>query len=180
MAISDAKIDGYAAALYEVAHAERVVERVEDELFRFSRAMDASPDLRSELTDPASSTDRKDQVIRELLAERAHPVTLRLLSMVVDAGLARELTRIVDAFVEEATASGQAAVAEVRVATPLDEAQRQRLASALSSARGRAVDVKVIVDPSVLGGVVTTIGDEVIDGSVRRRLEQLRDAMSGS
>ncbi|HVF76937.1 MAG TPA: ATP synthase F1 subunit delta [Solirubrobacteraceae bacterium] len=180
MPASDTQVDGYAAALYEVAHAEGVVERVQDEFFRFSRAVDASPDLRSALTDPASSAERKESVIRELLADRVHPVTLRLLNLVIEAGLGRELTRVADAFVEEVTASGEAAVAEVRVATPLDEAQRQRLAQALTDAKGRPVDVKVIVDPTVLGGVVTTIGDEVIDGSVRRRLEQLRAAMSGS
>jgi len=68
-------------------------------------------------------------------------------------------------------------VAEVRAAIELTEDQRARLAEALSSATGGAVEVKVIVDPSVLGGVVTQIGDTVIDGSVRHRLNQLRETI---
>ncbi|HEX8002642.1 MAG TPA: ATP synthase F1 subunit delta [Mycobacteriales bacterium] len=173
------QIDGYATALFEVARSEDVLGRVADELFRFSRAVEASPDLRSALTDPASAEGTKKHILDDLLGGKVHPVTSRLLNLVVDAGLARDLSRLADAFNAKASAAGQATIAEVRVAAPLDDDQRGRLAEALSRAKGRAVDVKVIVDPSVMGGVVTTIGDEVIDGSVRRRLEQLRDSLAG-
>ncbi len=177
--MADTQIDGYASALFEVARAEDVLARVGDELFRFSRAVDSSPDLRSALTDPASPAEAKASIVQQLLEGRAHPVTERLVNLVVDAGLVRDLTRIVDAFTAKASASGQAAVAEVRVAAPISEEQRTRLAEALTRSKGRPVDVKVIVDPAVIGGVVTTIGDEVIDGSVRRRLEQLRASLAG-
>jgi F-type H+-transporting ATPase subunit delta len=177
--MSDAQIEGYAGAMFEVARGEGVLERVGDELFRFSRAVDASSDLRSALTDPASPAEAKAAVVERLLADRAHPVTVRLVNLVVEAGLVRDLTRVVDAFTAKASASGQAAVAEVRVASPISEEQRNRLVEALTRSKGRPVDVKVIVDPSVIGGVVTTIGDEVIDGSVRRRLEQLRASLAG-
>ena len=177
--MSDTQVDGYAAAMFEVARAEDVLGRVGDELFRFSRAVDAAPELRSALTDPGSSGEAKTRIVEELLAGRAHPVTARLVNLVVDGGLARDLSRIVDSFVRRASAAGEASVAEVRVAAPISEEQRLRLAEALTRSKGRPVDVKVIVDPAVLGGVVTTIGDEVIDGSVRRRLEQLRASLAG-
>lgn len=173
------QIDGYAAALFEVARSEDVLGRVGDELFRFSRAVEASPDLRSALTDPGQAEGAKKHILDDLLGGKVHPVTSRLLNLVVDAGLSRDLSRLADAFNAKASAAGQATIAEVRVAAPLDDDQRWRLAEALSRAKGRSVDVKVIVDPSVMGGVVTTIGDEVIDGSVRRRLEQLRDSLAG-
>jgi F-type H+-transporting ATPase subunit delta len=73
-------------------------------------------------------------------------------------------------------AEQQKAVAEVRSAIELTPDQRERLAAAISSATGKQVEVKVVVDPSVLGGIVTTVGDTVIDGSVRSRLEQLKQA----
>lgn len=177
--MSDTQVEGYATAMFEVARAEDVLGRAGDELFRFSRAVDAAPDLRSALTDPGSPPEAKARIVEQLLGGKAHPVTVRLVDLVVEAGLARELTRIVDTFTAKASASGQAAVAEVRVAAPISEEQRTRLAEALSRSKGRPVDVKVIVDPAVIGGVVTTIGDEVIDGSVRRRLEQLRASLAG-
>ena len=70
-------------------------------------------------------------------------------------------------------------MAEVRVAAPLTEEQSRRLAAALSSLKGRTVRLNVAVDPAVLGGVMVTIGDEVIDGTVASRLEQARRAVLG-
>jgi F-type H+-transporting ATPase subunit delta len=68
-------------------------------------------------------------------------------------------------------------VAEVRSAVPLTADQRDRLAKALEDATGKQVEVKVVVDPSVLGGIVAQVGDTVIDGSVRHRLDQLKNAL---
>jgi len=65
----------------------------------------------------------------------------------------------------------------VRSAVSLDEKQRDGLAAALSKATGKNVEVKVVVDPSVIGGVVAKVGDTVIDGSVKRRLDQLKEQM---
>jgi len=175
--MSDKQIEGYARALFEIAQAEDVADRVSDELFRFARTVDGSSDLRSALTDPGQIAEAKSRIVAELLDSKAHPVTVRLVSLLVETGRARDLGRIVDRFIATASEHGQAAVAEVRVAAPISEEQRNRLAEVLSASKGRPVDVKVIVDPSVLGGVVTTIGDEVIDGSVKRRLDQLRASL---
>jgi F-type H+-transporting ATPase subunit delta len=87
------------------------------------------------------------------------------------------LPEIVDTVVALGAASREKAVAEVRSAIPLDEAQTARLAEALGRATGKTVEVKVVVDPTVQGGLVAQIDDTVIDGSVRRRLEQLRAAL---
>ena len=65
----------------------------------------------------------------------------------------------------------------MRSAVALSDDQRSRLAAALASKLGTEVDVKVIQDPSVVGGLITTVGDTVIDGSVRTRLNRLREAL---
>ena len=70
------------------------------------------------------------------------------------------------------------AVAEVRTAVELTDDQRERLRKALGEATGREVELKVIVDESVVGGVVARVGDQVIDGSIRRRLELARERLS--
>ena len=83
----------------------------------------------------------------------------------------------VDAFVQQAAAARDHVVAEVRTAVPLDDERRQRLAAALSTATKKRVEVKVIVDDSVVGGLVAKVGDQVIDGSVRSRLQELRETL---
>ena len=65
----------------------------------------------------------------------------------------------------------------MRSAIPLTDDQRQRLAEALSKATGKRVSVKVVVDPGVLGGIVAQVGDTVIDGTVRHRLEVLKESL---
>jgi F-type H+-transporting ATPase subunit delta len=173
----DARIDAYADALFEVARAEGALGRVEDELFSVARTIETNDQLRDTLTDQAIPIERRQAVVESLLGGRASTTTTALVSFVLGAGRARDLPKIIDRLVEKAAESRSEAVAEVRTAVPLDDDQRQRLAAALSTHTGKKVSLKVIVDPSVLGGVVAQIGDTVIDGSVRRRLEQLKESL---
>ncbi len=168
------RIEGYADAMFSVAEAEGAMSAVEEELFRFSRALQGNDELRSTLTDQRIPAARRQQVVEDLLGERAHPLTTALVSFVVGAGRARDLPAIVDRLVARAATERNREVAEVRSAVPLDDDQRERLATALGNATGKQLEVRVIIDESILGGIVAQIGDTVIDGSVRRRLEQLR------
>ena len=76
-----------------------------------------------------------------------------------------------------ASAEREHALAEVRTAVDLTAEQRDAWPQALSHATGRKVDVKVVVDPSVIGGVVARVGDEVFDGSIASRLEDAKQAL---
>jgi len=171
------RIEAYADAMFEVARAEGILSEVEDELFRFARAFDGSDELREALTDPHIPSSRRQQIVEDLLGPRATHVTTALVSMVVGAGRARELPTIIDSLVRKSAEAQEKAVAEVRSAIELTDDQRARLAAAIQKATGKAVEVKVVIDPSVLGGLVATVGDTVIDGSVRSRVEQLKNSL---
>lgn len=168
------RVAAYANALLEVARAEGHLAEVEDELFRFARTLEASDDLRMALTDPALPVERRVAVIEDLLGAKALQTSVALVMFLVSAGRVGELPAIVDRFVELAAAERRRAVAEVRSAIPLSGDQVERLRIALNHATGKDVEVKVVVDKSVLGGLVATVGDIVIDGSVRHRLEQMK------
>jgi F-type H+-transporting ATPase subunit delta len=98
-----------------------------------------------------------------------------LASLVVAAGRGSDLPAIIDLFVKKSTEGREHEVAEVRSAIELDAGQQERLAIAIGRAVGKKVEVKVVVDPKVLGGLVARVGDTVIDGTVRHRLEQLKE-----
>jgi F-type H+-transporting ATPase subunit delta len=170
------RVAAYADGLLAVAKGEDAIGRVEDELFKVARTFEANDELRSTLTDPAIPVERRAGVVEELLGPRANRLTTAMVVFVVTAGRAHDLPAIVDAFVARAAELRAEAVAEVRSAYPLDAGQQARLAEALGKATNKKVTVKVIVDPSVLGGIVARVGDTVIDGSVRSRLDQLRQA----
>ena len=173
----DELIGGYAQALFAVARAEGVLPKVEDELYAFGKALEQHTDLRESLTDEALPAENKKAVVRDLLGKKANPLTVSLLGFVIDAGHAREITKIVEELARMASRERDHVLAEVRTAVDLSKDQRERLAAALSRATGRTVDVKVVVDPSVIGGVVARVGDEVFDGSIASRLEDAKQAL---
>ena len=175
--MSDARIQGYARALFEIARAEGTLDEVEDELFRFARSYESSEELRNALTDDQIPADKRQAIVEDLLGGKATSTTTQLVSMVVGSGRGRDLPAIVDQLVERAAGSKHLAVAEVRTAVALTGDQQDRLKAALENATGKSLNLKVVVDPSVLGGIVATIGDTVIDDTVRTRIDQLKSRL---
>jgi len=171
------RIEAYAQAMLEVARVEGHLADVEDELFRFARTFDGNDELRMALSDAALPVERRIAVVTDLLGAKALRTSVALVTLVIAAGRAGELPEIVDEFVRMSAAERRRAIAEVRSAIPLTEEQIERLRVALNEATDRDVEVKVVVDESVLGGIVATIGDIVIDGSVRHRLDQLKEQL---
>ncbi len=84
---------------------------------------------------------------------------------------------IADALVALGASEGGKQLALVRSAVELSDDQKTRLATALEQSVGTPVEVRVVIDPQVLGGLVAQVGDTIIDGSVRRRLDQLKQAI---
>jgi F-type H+-transporting ATPase subunit delta len=171
------RITGYARGFLSLAEGEGSVEQVESELFSISETLESSPELRAALTDPQLPGEKKNAIVDELLAGKASPLTVGLVQLVVGQGRASELSSISRALADLAAASRNKAVAEVRSAVPLDEETVQRLAEALGKATGKQLEVKVVVDESVVGGIVARIGDTVIDGSIASRVDSLRHAV---
>lgn len=171
------RIDGYATALFEIARAEGTLDEVEDELFRFKQNLEGSDELRNALTDQLVPPERRQAIVEDLLGGRATTTTTQLVSFVVGSGRTRDLPAIIDSLVTRAAASKDRVVAEVRSAVELSGDQKDRLAAALANATGKAVAVKVVIDPSIMGGLVAQVGDTVIDGSIRSRIDQLRNRL---
>jgi F-type H+-transporting ATPase subunit delta len=171
------RIAGYANGILEIAKAEGALERVENELFAIAQALDTSAELRSRLTDPQLPSGKKQSIIDDLLGARASSLTVGLVQFVVGQGRASELPTISRALVELAAESRDRAVAEVRSAVPLDDETVSRLAAALGRATGKTLEVKVIVDETIIGGIVARIGDTVIDGSIARRVDSFRQVV---
>ena len=175
----DALLELAVEAGLAAAETAGVLDDVEDEVFRFGRVVLREPRLSLALSDPALPGDRKDALLRRLLEGKAQPQTVALLRQaVVDTG-GRSLDRRLERIAVLAAARRQRLVAVVRVAHPLDDAQTARLRAALRTAYGRDVQLQVDLDPAVLGGAVVTVGEDILDGSVARRIEQVRARLAG-
>ncbi len=177
MAGKEGLIRGYAEALVGLTEAEGAAASVGDELFAFAKAVEQNTPLREALVDPALPVENRKAVLRDLLGERSNPLTLALVSLIVEAGRAKDLGAIVDEMAAISARRRDEQLAEVRSAVPLTDEQRTRIAAALSHATGRTIDVKVVVDPSVVGGIVARVGDEVFDGSIASRLTDAKQQL---
>ncbi|CAB4615252.1 unannotated protein [freshwater metagenome] len=166
----------YADAFMMLIQAEGNGNEIIDELFRFSRVVEGADELRQALSDQHIPAEKRQQIVDDILAGKAFPLTNTIIATVVGNERLRELPDIVDRLLEVKAAHGEKVVAQVRSAVALSDEQKSRLADALSKSTGKQVDIVVIVDPAVLGGIVTQIGDTVIDGTVRQRLSQLRES----
>lgn len=173
---AEERVSGYADALLAVATAEGAVDAIEDELFAFGQALSGNEDLRSTLSDAQLPPATRQQVVEDLLGGKASAATTAVVSMVVGTGRADDLPAIIDSLVEKSAATRNKGVARVRSAIDLTETQQERLAQAIATATGADVEVRVIIDPSVVGGLITELGDDIIDGSVRSRLKQMRES----
>jgi F-type H+-transporting ATPase subunit delta len=155
------------------------LDDVEDELFRFSRVLGGSSDLRAALSDRAAPEEAKAGLLRSLLGGRVNPVTERLVVRLVTHPRGRSLEAGLDALSKLAAARRNRVVAVVVSAVPLSDRQKQRLGTALAKLYGRKVHLNLDVDPAVLGGISVRVGDEIINGTIADRLEEAARRMAG-
>ncbi|NNG18925.1 F0F1 ATP synthase subunit delta [Naumannella sp. ID2617S] len=155
------------------AQAAGKLDEVEDELFRFSRTVSGEPALAEALGDRGVPLQNREQLVTQLLDGRAHEATVVLARRAVGAR-DRNFVNTVEGYLSLASALRNRGIATVRVARELTSEQYERLRVALSRQVGREVDLHVVVDPEVIGGVRVELGDEVIEGTVAGRLAEAR------
>ena len=166
-------------ALFAAAAKGGSLERVEDELFRLERILDANGEAVGLLDEQTVDGARRTQLLDSLVAGKVSPITLALLHHAVASQRKRSVILAIDDLLEKAAARQNRSVARVVSATPLSDVQEQRLAAALTEMYGRAISVRSALDPDVRGGLVVRVGDEVIDGSIATRFAAARAALAG-
>lgn len=169
--------DDYAAAILKVVQAENVQDEVEQQLKNFAGILQQNQELKTTLADHKIDVEHRSMIIKDLLDGKMEPTTVALLGMIIEVGRGNELAEILDTFIDHAAAGRNRKVARVRSAQPLSDEQKTRLAEALKTSMGLDVEVHATVDPTMIGGVITEIGDNIIDGSIRNRLRQMRNSV---
>jgi F-type H+-transporting ATPase subunit delta len=169
---------GYARALFEQAQAEGAVSRVEEELFRLRELLKGSPDLLQFLKDPNIKREGKRQALSELFQGRVSALVLNTLITLTDQDRGGRLVHIIEEFSTVASAARQQVTGEVTTAIHLDDATLARLAAELSRITGKKVQLLQKIDPAILGGAIIQVGEQIIDGSLRRRLDQIKEKLA--
>ncbi|MDT4918773.1 MAG: F-type H+-transporting ATPase subunit delta [Pseudonocardiales bacterium] len=166
-------------ALFAAAEKQQKLDPVEDELFRLERILQAEGEVAALLDEFTVDPARRIALLDALVGSKVNPITLELLHHAVTSQRKRSITLALDDLLEMASARRDRSVARVTSAVPLTDAQQDRLASALSAMYGRTMSVRTALDPRVQGGLIVRVGDEVIDGSIARKLATVRTALAG-
>jgi F-type H+-transporting ATPase subunit delta len=177
--LTDALEDAGDTALFAAAEKDDQLDQLEDELFRLERILEAEGEAAALLDEFTVEAPRRIELLDKLVKRKVSPITLELLHHAVTSQRKRSITLAIDDLLERATARQERSVARVVSAVPLTDAQEARLAAALTGIYGRAMSVRTALDPTVQGGLVVRVGDEVIDGSIATRFAAARAALAG-
>ena len=160
-------------ALLEVAERENKVDEVEDQLFRISRILDAQPQLAILLGDYAVPAEGRVGLLRNVLdgaTGRVNPIVAALLTQTVELLRGQNADEAIQFLAKVAVARRGEIVAQVSAAAEPSDAQRTRLTEVLGRIYGHPVAVQLQIDADVLGGLLISVADEVIDGALSSRL----------
>lgn len=170
----------YATALFELARDERQLDAVGVSLAALKAALAESEDFARLTTSPLVSRGEAGKAIAATAdAMQLDPLTTRFLGVLAENRRLGQLGAVIRAFNLLAAAHRGETTAEVTSAHPLSDDQVAALKTRLKSRLGRDVSVDLAVDPAILGGLVVKIGSEMIDGSIRTKLNTLAHAMKG-
>ena len=164
----------YAQALLDLAGEAKAVEQVRKDLAGFAAAIGQTEGLAASLASPRVTREQKRALVTSALGPGRHDLVRRTVLLLVDKGRAGLLPELASVFEEAAMEAEGRSVATVTSAVPLDASLRGRLAEQLSATSGLKITLEERVDAELLGGLRVVIGSRMIDGSVKRRLEELR------
>jgi F-type H+-transporting ATPase subunit delta len=170
----------YASALYGLAGEHGVVAVVESDLDRLAAAISESADLAQLLHDPQVTRDAAAGAIKAVAGVLSlNPLTANFLGVLAGNRRLASLPGIIRAFAAIAADARGEVTADVTTAHPLQDSQIAALSAKLAQREGRAVTLRTHIDPAILGGLVVQIGSQMIDGSIRTRLNSLAQAVKG-
>lgn len=169
----------YARSLMELALERGQLAGVNEDMHLVAEACTASEDLRLMLKSPVIKADAKERVLDRVFAGKIGEMTSRFIGILVRKGREGMLPEVAVAFTSLYKENQGILTAEVTSAVPLSDSARQQVRDmAVKKHPGKSIELSEKVDPDLIGGIIIRIGDEQYDGSVSRRLHDLRRKFS--
>lgn len=171
----------YAKALLEIGVASQTYDAIGKEVERIAATMSSSADLRAALANPSFASEKRRAVLEDLIKRLALSKPVRaFVLLLLDKGRIEKLPDIARAYATLVDEHANRVRATVTSPKPLDAATAERIKKALEKQTGKTVVLEKREDPSLLGGIVTQLGDTLYDGSVKTQLEQMRAQLLSS
>ncbi|XP_059057233.1 ATP synthase subunit O, mitochondrial [Achroia grisella] len=173
----------YASALYSAASKSKTLDAVEKELSQFQQNIKSDPKLKEFIINPTLKRNLKSDALKAVATKtNLSPTTSNLLSLLAENGRLDKLESVINAFKIMMAAHRGEVTCEVITAKPLDQAQRQNLEAALKKflKGNETLQLTATVDPSLIGGLVVSIGDKYVDMSVASKVKKYTELISAT
>ena len=167
----------YCEGLYRIAEAEGALDQVSTQVYALRDLVQSNEELEAFLKEARIDTEGKREALLQLLSSKVHPTVLNFLLLMIDAGRGNLIPKLLQAFGEIQAHMQGALEGEVRTTIALSTEELDRLHTQLEKIFHKPVRVHQKIDPTILGGLVVRVDKHVIDGSLRRRLDQLRSVI---
>lgn len=164
----------YAEAFFGIAHEKKKIDQYQMELEKIVQGIHDIEYMKEYFDHFLIPAKEKKEVARKIFAKQISPMTLNFICMIIDKRRESYLELIYNEYVEMADESRGIKKAELTAASEIPDEELVALTERLSAASGKTVQLKLKVDPSLLGGLKIRMGDQIIDGTVAKKLEMLK------
>lgn len=163
----------YAEALFEVALELNKLQEFKEEIKAISQVLNSEPKLKTIFEHPKLSKDEKKDIINSIFKDRVSQEIINLCYIVIDKGREAYLTQISEEYTKLSNESQGIVEAKAITAIPMAEKEMKKLENQLSKKLDKKVLLSNEIDSTIIGGVLVTIGDKIIDASIKGRFEKL-------
>lgn len=174
---TESEVRKAARAFWELSEGKDTL-LLETELQEAAKALNSLPELKEALASRKISPEKKLQVFSQAFRGKVSDLTFGFLFLLIESGLIESLPLVAKEYSQIRYQKENKLTAEVITAQPIDDALKSRISSVLSEATGKEVALKCRVDEDILGGIVIRVGDRLIDGSLRSRLNEAKSTFA--
>ena len=167
----------YAEAFFSIAQEQNKIDQYQQELEKLVQVIEETENLKEYLAHLLIPAKEKKEIAAKIFAEQVSTTTLNFLYVLIDKRRERYLDAILAEYKDMADESHNIAKAELIAAQEVSEEDVKMLAEKLSASMGKTVQLNVSVDPALIGGVKIRLGDQIIDGTVAKKLEMLKEQL---
>lgn len=165
----------YAQALMDLGEGMKVLDKLAEDLRDIEQTARGSRELRIFLMSPIAAPDQKLRILNEIFGKRSSELTMKFITLLVRKGRSEYLVATAEEFLRMLDAKRNILHARVESATKLTEAEQMQLMAKLERMTGKRIRADFTLDPSLRGGFIARMGDEMVDASLKRQLELLRE-----
>lgn len=171
------RVRHYCEGLYRLAEAEGALDVIAQQVQHIAKLVRSSDELKVFLAETRIESEGKREALQRILGGRVHPTLLNALLLMIDNDRGALVAAVTEQFAEVLAELRGELEGEVRTLSPLTPEELSRLEESLRQKFHRPIRLQQQIDPSILGGIVVRVGKQVIDGSLLRRLERLRNVL---